>query len=181
MKIDRELLWKVLIPYVCPERLIDLLRLIHDGAEGIVAVPGRDSERFNITQGTEHSCILASTLFTLFLIVVLLKKRIDIETWVRLTIKSDRNFFNFARPWATTKTWKKLVNEMLLVDIMVIIPHDKDHITRMFIVFTKEAKRWVMQNNTQKTEVLYQSAAQGRHSENPARSIGDRCYKFWSI
>ena len=39
--VDRELLWKVVRASGCPEHLVDMIRLFHDGAEGKVAVLDR--------------------------------------------------------------------------------------------------------------------------------------------
>ena len=71
--VDRELLWKILRTFGCPEHLVDMVKLFHDGAGGRVAVGGKESERFNITHGTKQGCVLAPTLCSLFPTVVLLK------------------------------------------------------------------------------------------------------------
>ena len=70
--VDRALLWKVLNTYGCPPRLAKIVQEFHDGTKGKVAVGRQRSEEFTISHGTKQGCVLAPTLFTLFLTVVIM-------------------------------------------------------------------------------------------------------------
>ena len=175
--VDRELLWKVLRAFGCPEHLVDMVRLFHDGAEGRVAVAGRESEKFNITHGTKQGCVLAPTLFSLFLTVVLLKMSMEIENGVHITTRSYGKLFNLARLRAKTKTRKELVTELLFADDTALIAHDEAQMQRMVTVFAEAAQRVGLQINTQKTEVLYQPAPQRSNAEEPEITVGGSVLK----
>ena len=69
--VDRQTLWKVLEIYGCPERLVRMIRLFHDGMTGKVSIGGSNSETFNVNHGVKQGCVLAPTLFTLYLGAVL--------------------------------------------------------------------------------------------------------------
>ena len=175
--VNRELLWKVLRAFGCPEHLVDMVRLFHDGAEGRVVVAGRESEKFNITHGTKQGCVLAPTLFSLFLTVVLLKMSTEDENGVHITTRSDGKLFNLARLRATTKTRKELVTELLFADDTALVAHDEAQLQRMVTVFAEAAQRVGLQINTQKTEVLYQPAPQRSNAEEPEITIGGSVLK----
>ena len=70
--VDRALLWKVLQNFVCPPRLAKIVQEFHDGTKGKVAVGGDRSEKIMVSHGAKQGCVLAPTLFTLFLTVVLM-------------------------------------------------------------------------------------------------------------
>jgi len=57
--------------YGCPERLINIIRLFHDGMEGKVTIGESTSESFAINHGVKQGCVLAPTLFILYLTAVL--------------------------------------------------------------------------------------------------------------
>ena len=165
--VDRRarLLWRVLKTFGCPDHLIEMVRLFHDGAEGRVVVGGQESERFSITHGTKQGCVLAPTLFSLFLTVVLLKLSREIESRVHITTRSDGRLFNLARLKA--KTRRELVTELLFADDTAVVAHDQDQIQRMVNVFAETAGKMGLQINTQKTEVLYQPAPHSDETEMP--------------
>ena len=165
--VDRRLLWRVLKTFGCPDHLIEMVRLFHDGAEGRVVVGGQESERFSITHGTKQGCVLAPTLFSLFLTVVLLKLSREIESGVHITTRSDGRLFNLARLKAKTKTRRELVTELLFADDTALVAHDQDQIQRMVNVFAETAGKMGLQINTQKTEVLYQPAPHSDETEMP--------------
>ena len=115
--------------------------LFHDGSGGKVAVGSKKSERFNITYGTKQECVLAPTLFSLFLTVVLLKMSSEIDDGVFITTRSDGKLFNLARLRAKTKTRNELVTELLLADDTALIQHDETQMQRMIIVFVETSRK----------------------------------------
>ena len=70
LSTDRTL-WKVLRAYGCPESFINMIRQFHDGMTGRVSIGGDISDAFPINHRVKQGCVLAPTLFILYLGAVL--------------------------------------------------------------------------------------------------------------
>ena len=69
--VNRWTLWKILKAYGCSESFINMMRQFHDGMTGRLSIGGDYSDAFPINHGVKQGCVLASTLFTLYLGAVL--------------------------------------------------------------------------------------------------------------
>ncbi|XP_029643433.1 secreted RxLR effector protein 78-like [Octopus sinensis] len=70
-RVSRELLWDILAQYGCPDKFIRILKLLHDNMHARVQTDGGSSEPFKVTSGVKQGCIIAPTLFTIFIVTVL--------------------------------------------------------------------------------------------------------------
>ena len=156
--VDRYMLWKVLKIFGCPETLIDITQQFHDGTKGKVMVGSQLSGDFNVNHGTKQGCVLAPTLFTLFLTVVLMILHKDVQEGVYIRTRSDGKLFNLARLRAQTKTSRQLIRELLFADDTALVAHNLSHIQQALDSFAGAAKKIGLQINTDKTEVMYQPA-----------------------
>ena len=66
------MLWKVLSIFSCPDHFEKIVREFHIGTKGKVAVSNKVSEDIQVSHGTKKGCVQASTMFALFLTVVLM-------------------------------------------------------------------------------------------------------------
>ena len=66
--VNRWTLWKVLKAYGCPESFINMIRQFHDGMTGRVSIGGDITDALPINHGVKQGCVLAPTLFTLYLV-----------------------------------------------------------------------------------------------------------------
>ena len=65
--MNREALWAVLQGrYLLPEKLIKILRVLHQGTKGAVRGYGKVSKGFDITTGVRQGDVLAPDMFNLF-------------------------------------------------------------------------------------------------------------------
>ena len=69
--VDRGCLWEILSRYGCPPKFINIIRLFHDDMTATVRANGLRSEAFSVETGVKQGCILAPTLFVLFLCAML--------------------------------------------------------------------------------------------------------------
>ncbi|XP_063609538.1 uncharacterized protein LOC134783560 [Penaeus indicus] len=72
-KVPRRAMWDTLTRYGCPDHFITLVRSLHDDMTGRVCHQGTLSDAFPITGGLKQGCVLAPTLFSLY-IAAMLKK-----------------------------------------------------------------------------------------------------------
>ena len=154
--VDRDMLWKVLKLFGCPDDFIEIIRQFHIGTRGRVTVGNKESEPIEVNHGTKQGCVLAPTLFTLFLTTVLLILHQEIEEGVFIRSRTDSKLFNLARLKTRTKTNEDLITELLFADDTALISHDAVTMQRMVDVFSEVASKIGLQINTIKTEVMYQ-------------------------
>ena len=65
--VNREALWACLARLGCPPKFVSITRQLHEGMKGCVLYDGDQSGSFNINTGVKHGCVIAPTLFSIFL------------------------------------------------------------------------------------------------------------------
>ena len=69
--VGRTGLWQLLRKYGCPEKFTTMIESLHTGMMANVSVGGEVSESFSVTNGVKQGCVLAPTLFSIFLSAML--------------------------------------------------------------------------------------------------------------
>ena len=65
-KVPRPAMWLTLAKFGCPDRFMNLIRVLHDGMTARVIQQGNVSETFEINGGLKQGCVLPPTLFALY-------------------------------------------------------------------------------------------------------------------
>ena len=78
--VGRTGLWQLLRKYGCPENITTMIESLHTGMMVNVRNGGEVSDTFAITNGVKHGCVLAPTLFSIFLSAMLEEAFIDMGT-----------------------------------------------------------------------------------------------------
>ena len=86
--VDRSPLWTLLRRYGCPETFVKIIQEFHDGMAGAVSIGGSTTDPFEISHGLKQGCILAPTLFTLFLAALLSTVSEHLSTGVFIRTRS---------------------------------------------------------------------------------------------
>ena len=60
--VSRDGLWKIMVKFGCPPRIIAMVRQFHDGMQARVQTYGEFSEQFKVTNGVKQDCVMAPTL-----------------------------------------------------------------------------------------------------------------------
>ena len=122
--VPGDMLWRVLGRYGCLVKFINIIKLFHEGMESQVMTGGELSDTFPVTNGVKQGCILAPTLFALYLAAVLevAKKDQPAEGVWRRT-RQDGNPFNLRRLSAKTKVEEMRVQELLYADDSAFVAH----------------------------------------------------------
>ena len=111
--VDRSTLWTLLRRYRCPETFVKIIPAFHDGA---ASIGGSTTEPFEISHGLKQECVLAPTLFTLFLAALLSTMSENLSAGVFIRTKSDGKLYHLVRVKASTKTRELCIRELLFAD-----------------------------------------------------------------
>ena len=112
-------IWQLLMKYGCPEKFTTMIETLHTGMMANVSVGGEVSESFSVTKGVKQGCVLAPTLFSVFLSEKLLEDFRDVG--VASTYSPD--LLNVAHFRAKTKSTRLLMRELLLSDDSALVAH----------------------------------------------------------
>ena len=152
--VDRSTLWTLLRRYGCPETFVKIIKEFHDGMAGAVCLPTTDP--FEISHGLKQGCVLAPTLFTLFLAALLCTVSENLSTGVFIRTRSDGKLFKLARLKASTTTRELCIRELLFADDDAIVAHTLEDIREICKQFEQAAIMFGLTINTKKTVTLYQ-------------------------
>ena len=112
-------LWQLLGKYGCPEKFITMIEALHAGMMANVTeltVGGEVSESFNVINGVKQGCVLAPTLFSIFLSAMLDEAFRDMADGVYIQSRQSADLFKVAHFRAKTKTTQILMRELLFAD-----------------------------------------------------------------
>ena len=111
--VRRTGLWQLLRKYGCPEKFTTMIEALHTGMMANVSVGGEVSETFGVTNGVKQGCVLAPTLFSIFLSAMLVEAFRGMGDGVYIQSRQSADIFNVAHFRAKTKTTQILVRELL--------------------------------------------------------------------
>jgi len=154
--VDRETLWRVLTVFGCPNVFVDVLRQFHDGMEATVVTGSRETASFAVRNGVRQGCVLAPTLFSLFLTAVLTVAELNDVPGISIVSRTDGKLFNLARLKARTKVQHLTVRELLYADDAAFVAESLDDLKEMTRRFALASQRFGLQINTDKTVVMHQ-------------------------
>ena len=154
--LDRSTLWTLLRRCGCPETFVKIIQEYHNGMAGAVSIGGSTTDPFEISHGLKQGCVLAPTLFTLFLAALLSTVSEHHSTGVFIRTRSDGKLFKLARLKASTKSRELCIRELLFVDDAAIVAHTLEHIREICKQFEQAATMFGLTINTKKTVTLYQ-------------------------
>ena len=95
--VSRDSLYEVLKAIGCPPILLSLVASFHDGMRAKVQFDGGLSDEFQINIGVKQGCVLAPTLFGIYLAALLELAFSQTGEGIFIRTRIDRSLFNLAR------------------------------------------------------------------------------------
>ena len=99
-----------------PKKFITMKASLHTGMMVNVRNGGEVTDTFTITNGVKQGCVLAPTLFSIFLSAMLEEAFRDMEDGVYIQSRQNADLFTVAHIRAKAKTTNILVRELLFAD-----------------------------------------------------------------
>ena len=131
-----------------------------------VSVGGVVSESFSVTNGVKQGCVLAPTLFSIFLSAMLDEAFRDMRDGVYIQSRQSADLFNVAHFRAKTKTTRILMRELLFADDSALVAHSAEEMQNIVDAFSNASKKFGLKINIKKTEVLYQPNSKRTREED---------------
>ena len=111
--VGRTGLRQLLRKYGCPEKFTTMTEALYTGIMANVSFGGSVSGSFSVTNGVKQGCVLAPTLFSIFLPVMLDEAFRHMGDGVYIQSRQSADLFNVAHFSAKTKTTRILVRVLL--------------------------------------------------------------------
>ena len=153
--VGRKGLWQLLRKYVCPEKFTTMIEALHTGMMANVSVGGKSRNR-SVTNGVIQGCVLAPTLFSIFLLAMLDEAFRYMGDGVYIQSRQSADLFNVVHFRAKTKTTRILMRELLFTDDSALVAHSAEEMQKKVDAFSDVSKKFGLKINIKKTEVLYQ-------------------------
>ncbi|KAI8511741.1 hypothetical protein Bbelb_108410 [Branchiostoma belcheri] len=148
--VSREGLYLVLSKVGCPPKLLAIIKAFHDGMSARVDFEGDISEPFSVRCGVKQGCVLAPTLFGIFL-STLLWIAFPLPEGIAVSTRSDGSLFNIARLRAKSKTITVLLRELMFADDAALCSHREAELQGMCDAFSNTCDKFGQTVSVKKT------------------------------
>ena len=155
--VDRSTLRRLLVQVGCPEKFVSMVKLLHEGMRARVRCDnGTTTDAFPINTGVKQGCVLAPTLFSIFVTVVLWIVQRELPLGIQLNYRLDGSIFNLRRLKAKSKVSELTVTELQYADDTVICASSEEDLQRMVDAFADEHATMGLTLNCKKIQTIYQ-------------------------
>ena len=132
-----------------------------------VLVESTRSTPFSVETGVKQDCVLASTLFSLYITAVttLAHRELQPDDGIVIEHRLDGSLFNLRRLQAHTKTTLQPIHELQYADDSAIPASSPEAMQRALNAYSDAYAAMGLTINPSKTEVLQQHSVRGEHQE----------------
>ena len=121
-----------------------------------VSLKGDLSQPFDVLNGVKQGCVLAPTLFSIFLTTVLNTTFDDCDKGVMIQTRPGADLFNVSQFKSSHKTKPVLVRELMFADDTTFVAHTHQDMQDIVTRFATTANAYGLQINIKKTEAMFQ-------------------------
>nr|XP_027226759.1 uncharacterized protein LOC113818771 [Penaeus vannamei] len=143
--LGRDALWRIMMKYGCPPRLLAVIKAFHTDMRATVTVNGETSDFFQVLHGVKQGCILAPTLFLAAVIEEMADNSLD---GIYIRTRSDGGLFNISRLKSQRHVLVKCIRELLYADDSALVSHTLDGIQRLLEKFAEAVSNYVRDRRT---------------------------------
>ena len=174
--VDRPTLWKILSRIGCSEKYIKIVRLLHDNMSASVLIDGEATESFEVKTGVKQGCVIAPTLFSIFISAVLYLVTERLPRGIDMQYRMDGKLFNLRRLRAKTLITHMTILELQYADDNAIMTHAEEDLQAAMDAFSQAYNALGLTLNARKTKVLFQPSPDNIHERHqPEITAGGQC------
>lgn len=136
--VNRQALWLVLAKTGCPDKYI----LLHDNMLATVLSGGeKESVPFKVHTGVKQGCVIAPTLFSIFISAILHLMGKHLPEGVRIMYRTDVQLFNINRFRSKGRTTTTSITELQYADDNALVAHSEEDLQLLLDAFAKAYKQ----------------------------------------
>jgi len=139
--------------------LIKLIQQFHIGIEAHISNKVQLSPPFAVNNRVKQSCVLAPTLFSIYLAVVLGEAFSDTTQGIYLQTSPGADLLNLTLFKSKSRTQLTMICELMYSDDTALIAHSLEDMQVVTSRFAKAAHDFGLCINMRKTEVMHQPCA----------------------
>ena len=133
---------EILSCYGCLPKFINIIRLFHDNMTATVRANGLRSDAFSVETGVKQGCVLAPTLFAVFLCAMLEVAQRRLQPSVGIVYRNDGGIFNLRRLQSKSRVHHTAVVEFQFADDSAVCAHSEVEMQHIVDVFTEAMSVW---------------------------------------
>ena len=135
--VNRDALWNILHKLECFACFVKLISALHTGMKASINLKGELSELFEISNRVKQDCVLSSTLFSIFLSMVLSDALTDstYRVWIQSGMRAS--LFNASQFKAARKTRNVMVHKVMFANNTVFMSQNHQAAQEMITHFLK--------------------------------------------
>ena len=123
-----------------------MIEALHTGMMANVSVRGEVSESFSVTNRVKQGCVLAPTLFSIFLSAMVGEAFSDMGDCVYIQSRQSTDLFNVANFRAKTQTTRILMR-VLFTDDSALVAHSAEKMQKTVDAFSNASKKFGLKIN----------------------------------
>ena len=163
--VNREGLYIVLGKLGCPQKLLNLIRLLHKRMMATVAYENEESKALAVNNGVKQGCVLAPVLFNMYFSYVVRHAFQGNDEGIYLKTRYDDRLFNIFRFRSKTRLKESTVHELLFADHAALVACSAESHQRLLDRFSQSCRSFGLKISLKKTVTMHQGSAAGSNSE----------------
>ena len=153
--VHRESLWKLLRLYKLPSKIIDVIRILHEGFQCSVVVDNGQTDWFPVTSGLKQGCMLSPLLFLVTIDWVMRETNRDQDRGIRWRMEDKLDDLDYA-------------------DDLCLISSTHQHIQEKTTKLNETSRSLGLNINRKKTKVMRINTRKHQHYASKWRATARR-------
>ena len=138
--VNREGLYILLGKLGCPQKLLNLIRLLHKRMMATVAYENEESKAFAVNNGVKQGCVLAPVLFNMYFSYVVRHAFQGNDEGIYLKTRYDDRLFNISRFRSKKGLKESTVHELLFADDAALVARRAESHQRLLDRFSQSCR-----------------------------------------